>query len=161
VTQLDARPPGKSKNPSPIRTLIVDESLLWAQRFIQLFRDARGITVIGVAQDGVEALSFATTVRPALMLIEMNMAGMNGLATTEAVRSRFRGVRVVMMSADDAGDARAKCMAHGAHAFVGKTERSGAFLAAIFKLFPAHRPVPRAPGTPRLTFTPKTIRPIP
>jgi two-component system, NarL family, nitrate/nitrite response regulator NarL len=132
-------PADNAHEAAPIMTLVVDDSILWTRQMLRHLTDIGCFSVVGIAHDGIEALHYAAIVRPALMLLDVNMPRMNGLEAATEVRSRFPDIRIVMMSVDDSPATRAACLQSGAHAFIGKAQPPAALLAAILEFFPAHR----------------------
>jgi DNA-binding NarL/FixJ family response regulator len=81
-----------------IRVLIADDHTLLRSGLRALLERAPDIRVVGEAADGREALRQIEEQRPDVVLMDVAMAGLNGLeATMRAVRDH-RGVRVVILS---------------------------------------------------------------
>jgi two-component system, LytTR family, response regulator AlgR len=68
-----------------LRTLIVDDEPLAIERMQVLCAELAGLAVIGTASDGAAALRLAEKLRPDLLLLDMTMPGMDGLAVARAV----------------------------------------------------------------------------
>jgi DNA-binding NarL/FixJ family response regulator len=81
-----------------IRVLIADDHTLLRSGLRALLERAPDISVVGEAPDGREALRLIEEQHPDVVLMDVTMAGLNGLeATMRAVRDH-RGVRVVILS---------------------------------------------------------------
>jgi DNA-binding NarL/FixJ family response regulator len=81
-----------------IRVLIADDHTLLRSGLRALLERAPDISVVGEASDGREALRLIEEQHPDVVLMDVTMAGLNGLeATMRAVRDH-RGVRVVILS---------------------------------------------------------------
>jgi len=83
-----------SKN---IRVLIVDDSVLIRQIIRDYVSDAPGMEVVGVAADGHKALDLCESTRPDVVTLDIQMPGMDGLATLDALLAK-RPVPVIMVS---------------------------------------------------------------
>ena len=71
-------------------------------------------------EDGAQALASYTAHRPDWVLMDVEMAGMDGLRATKAIAAQFPGARIIVVTQhDDAGTRRAAASA-GATAFVSK-----------------------------------------
>lgn len=81
------------------RVLLVDDDTLFAESVaVVLGRDGR-IDVVGIAADGVEAIDLAERLEPDLVLMDIAMPGLDGIAATRAIRERSPATRVVMLTA--------------------------------------------------------------
>ena len=63
---------------SPIRLLIVDDSLLMQKVLFDLLQSDKQITVVGTARDGEEALVKVANLRPDVVTMDIEMPKMNG-----------------------------------------------------------------------------------
>jgi DNA-binding NarL/FixJ family response regulator len=85
-----------------MQVLLVDDHPL----FIDGLKDLlirRGITVVGTARDGLEALAKARALRPEVILMDIQMPRCDGLTATRLIKAELPGIKIVMltMSADD------------------------------------------------------------
>lgn len=83
----------------PTRVLLVDDDRLFAESVaVTLARDGR-IEVVGIAVDGAEAIDLAERLEPDLVLMDIAMPGLDGIAATRTIRERSPATRVVMLTA--------------------------------------------------------------
>jgi CheY-like chemotaxis protein len=83
--------------------------------------EPQGAEVVGEAADGRECLELlGADVRPDVILLDVNMPGMDGLTALPEIRRRAPGTRVVMLSTGSAADLEAESLRRGARAFVHK-----------------------------------------
>lgn len=68
-----------------LRTLIVDDEPLAIERMQVLCAELSGLSVVGTASDGAAALRLADKLKPDLLLLDMTMPGMDGLAVARQV----------------------------------------------------------------------------
>jgi DNA-binding LytR/AlgR family response regulator len=69
-----------------LRTLVVDDEPLARDRLIGYLRALDGVSVIGEARDGPEALHLIESERPALVFLDVQMPGMDGFEVLKALR---------------------------------------------------------------------------
>jgi len=89
------------------------------------------ITVVGEASDGAEAITLAQALQPDVVLMDVSMPIMDGIAATDALRVAVPHSAVVLLSLYDDAAIRARAYAAGAVAFVGKQEGVRALKVAI------------------------------
>jgi DNA-binding NarL/FixJ family response regulator len=83
---------------NPIRLLIADDhTLVWAS-MRALLEQVPEVEVVAEASDGREALQLIATHRPDVVLMDIEMAGLNGLEATARVAKEFPQVRVIILS---------------------------------------------------------------
>jgi DNA-binding NarL/FixJ family response regulator len=114
-----------------IRLLLVDDqpSVLHGLRMrLALEQD---VEVVGEAGSGAEALRQATALTPDVVLMDVVMPEMDGLAATAALRERAPAAAVVVLSLYDDAETRRRAYDAGAVAFVGKCEAAESLAAAI------------------------------
>jgi NarL family two-component system response regulator LiaR len=81
-----------------IRVVIVDDHPL-AQSGMRNFVEAFGdFELVGIAGSGEEAIACCTRVQPDVILMDMLMPGMDGLAATQAIKQRWPQIQVVALS---------------------------------------------------------------
>ena len=97
--------------------LVIDDD--WRIReLVQLALEESGISVTAVA-DGARAIALIRNERPAVLVLDLTLPGVDGFAVAEAVRNvHGEAVPIVVVSADDS--ARAKAAAIGAVGHLGK-----------------------------------------
>ena len=78
-----------------MRVLIVDDEPLAIDRLRRLCEDLPGIAVAGVAADGAEALAQVTRLAPDVVLLDIAMPGLDGIAVAE-VLARTGGKTLVI-----------------------------------------------------------------
>ncbi|SDI92438.1 two component transcriptional regulator, LuxR family [Pseudomonas delhiensis] len=87
------------------RILLVDDHPMMRRGMIQLLEFEDDLCVVGEAGSGEEALQLAAELDPDMILLDLNMKGMNGLETLRALRERGVDARIVVFTvSDDRGD---------------------------------------------------------
>ena len=105
------------------RVLIVDDQPAFRHQLRRLLTYA-GLTVVGEAQDMLEAETQVQTLQPDLAVVDVVMPGVNGLEGTSRLKALAPTLRVILVSAhsDRAELFRAAAEEVGAEAFVPKDD---------------------------------------
>ena len=82
----------------PIRVLLVDDHVLVRAGIRSLVEKIPDMEVVGEAADGREALVLVRALQPAVVLMDIGMAGLNGLEATLRVGREFPDARVIILS---------------------------------------------------------------
>lgn len=114
-----------------IRVMLVDDQALFRGGIRMLVDSQADMKVIGEAGNGLEAISLANAERPDVVLMDMRMPILDGLAATEAILERNEAVRVIVLTTFDLDEAAARAIQRGASGFVLKDADPEFLLAAI------------------------------
>jgi two-component system NarL family response regulator len=79
-----------------------------------------GVTVVGTATSGEQALELYSALRPEFVIMDVQMPGMNGFETARRLRQEAADVRVLIISAHDEPQYEAIARDAGAEAFMTK-----------------------------------------
>lgn len=135
----------------PIRILVVDDHALFRQGLRQLLATTDDLLVVGEAGSGSEAVELVTRLAPDVVLMDIAMPDLDGIATTEILRQRYPGIRIVMLTMYDAATHGAAARAAGASAYVVKSSRPEELFQAIRAAANGASPPPN--GNPHLRPT--------
>lgn len=113
----------------PVRILIVDDDRNVRGALAMRLRLETGITLVGEAGDGLTGVELALTLRPDVVLMDLNMPGMGGLAACRRIRAA--GIQVVVFSLEETPLTRQLCREAGAAAFVSKQGAIAVLLSAL------------------------------
>jgi DNA-binding NarL/FixJ family response regulator len=80
------------------RIVLVDDHELARDGLRDMFADMLDLEIVGEAADGREALELCRRVRPDLVLMDLRMPRMDGLAATRAIKGEFPGISVLVMT---------------------------------------------------------------
>jgi two-component system response regulator AlgR len=92
---------GGTAEVTSLRTLIVDDEPLAIERMQVLCAELPGLSVIGTASDGEAALRLAEKLKPELLLLDMTMPGMDGLAVAREVADMDPVPAVIFVTAHE------------------------------------------------------------
>lgn len=84
--------------PEGTTILLTDDQTIMLDGIESLFRSVPEIRVIGRADNGLQAVDLARELRPDLVLMDINMPGMDGIEATHLLRRASPGSRVVILS---------------------------------------------------------------
>jgi DNA-binding NarL/FixJ family response regulator len=115
----------------PIRVLLVDDEPTVRRGLRMQLELETDIAVVGEAADGRAAIEQVAVFAPDVVLMDLQMAGVDGLSATIALRVQQPSTPVVILSLHDGLRARSQALEAGARAFVSKHEPAGVLLATI------------------------------
>jgi DNA-binding NarL/FixJ family response regulator len=93
--------------------------------------ELEGFDVLGVAADGPSALATVDALRPDVVLLDVQLPGMDGFEVVRQLQARDDPARIVMISSRDRSAYAADLCEAGVLGFLGKSELSGAALHAL------------------------------
>jgi len=114
-----------------IRVLIVDDIPETREHLAKLLGFEGDIEVVGAAASGAEALELAGSLQPDVVLMDINMPDMDGIATTERLSTEVPTTAVVMMSVQGEADYLRRSMLAGAREFLVKPFSSDELTSSI------------------------------
>lgn len=81
-----------------LRLVVVDDHALFRRGLVGLLEEMADFQVVGQAGDGQQALPVIEETQPDIVLLDLNMPGMDGIATLRALKERKQGARVLMLT---------------------------------------------------------------
>ncbi|HYA99902.1 MAG TPA: response regulator transcription factor [Ktedonobacteraceae bacterium] len=117
-----------------IRLLLVDDQSIIRQGLRMRLLLEPDIVVVGEASSGEQAIELVHELAPDIVLMDVEMPGMDGITATAALRAATTQSAVVMMSIHDDTQTRVRAQAAGAAAFVEKTGTLEKLLATIHQV---------------------------
>ena len=106
-----------------MKLLIVDDDALIRKSLsLTLGREA-DITVVGTASDGQDALVQCKALSPEILLMDIRMPGMDGIAATRLIKERYPHMRIMMLTTFDDKPNIKQALSAGADGYLIKTDK--------------------------------------
>ncbi|MDH6565380.1 DNA-binding NarL/FixJ family response regulator [Streptomyces sp. SAI-117] len=109
-----------SEEPTAVRVLVVDDQQLIRDGIASLLSIRAGITVVGTAVNGREALAKAVELRPDVVLMDVRMPELDGVEAVAVLRGRMPECRVVMLTTFDDEEYVVQALRAGASGYLLK-----------------------------------------
>ena len=122
-----------------IRVLIVDDIPETRDHLAKLLGFEGDIDVVGSAASGAEAIEQAGRLQPDVVLMDINMPGMDGITATEKLAAEVPTAAVIMMSVQGEADYLRRSMLAGAREFLVKPFSSDELTASIRQVYARER----------------------
>jgi len=110
--------------------LIADDHALFRDSLRSLL-EAHGLTVLGEARNGREAVELARTLKPDVVLMDLSMPEMDGLAATRLISADQPEVKVVVLTASDEDAKLFEAIKSGAQGYLLKNLESSEFFTLL------------------------------
>ena len=110
--------------------LIVDDHPAFRESAAALL-EQEGFVVVGEASEGDEAIAAVERLRPQIVLLDIQLPGLDGFGVAERLAAGPHPPNVVLISSRDAAAYGARLEATAAQGFIPKSELSGSALAAL------------------------------
>jgi DNA-binding NarL/FixJ family response regulator len=103
------------------RVVVADDHTLVRQSVLKAVRSEDGVEVVGEAGDGPSTLAAVEELDPDLLVVDIAMPGLDGLAVAERLRRERPSVKVIFLSMHDDDGSLQRAVALGAAGFVSKS----------------------------------------
>ncbi|MCA9962824.1 MAG: response regulator [Anaerolineales bacterium] len=134
-----------------IRVLIVDDLSETRENVRKLLQFESDIEVIGQAGTGEEAISLAKKQQPDIILMDINMPGIDGIGASQKISETIPRVQIIIMSVQSDPDYLRRAMLAGARDFLTKPFGGDELITAIRRVYakrPSFAPAPVVTGVP-------------
>ena len=142
IPRLSASAPQEKvfKNIHGLRVLLVDDSPIFLEGLRNLLM-ARGLTVVGLAHDGLEAQKKARLLRPDIIVMDVQMPIWNGLEATRAIKAELPEIKIVMLSVSENDEYLFEAIKSGASGYLLKSLDANAFIELLAGLARGEAPL--------------------
>jgi DNA-binding NarL/FixJ family response regulator len=113
-----------------VRILIADDHALFRDGLRSLLQ-SQGHEVVGEARNGRQAVELATQLRPDLVLMDVSMPELDGVAATRELTERQSGIKVVMLTASEHNETLFEAIKAGAQGYLLKNLEAEEFFSLL------------------------------
>ena len=113
------------------RVLVADDHKVMRQSLVAILANQEGIQVVGQAANGREAVELTRTLRPDVVLMDVVMPEMDGIAATKQIKLENPQVRVIGLSMMEGEAVAGQLLKAGAETYLSKGGSADALIEAI------------------------------
>lgn len=124
-----------------IRLLICDDQAIVCEGLRAMLTPIPQIEVIGIANNGIEAVDLTRQFQPDLVLMDLKMPKMNGIQATKAIREQFPEVRILVLTTYDADEWVLNAIRNGAAGYLLKDTPQEELVKAIINTVKGWNPI--------------------
>lgn len=114
-----------------LKVMVVDDHALFRDGMVSVIRNQPDMEVVGEASDGLEAFIMAKQLQPNVILMDINMAGTDGLEATRLISQTLPDTHIVMLTVRDDHEIIFEAIRNGAQGYLLKTIRARELLEMI------------------------------
>jgi DNA-binding NarL/FixJ family response regulator len=123
---MPSSPPSRA-----VRLLLADDHRLFAESLMAVLSEDERVEVVGIAENGLEAVELAAELEPDVILMDLRMPVMDGLEATRKIRETGLSVQILLLTGTETPVGAEDAAAAGANAFLRK-ERGVEELRRVF-----------------------------
>jgi DNA-binding NarL/FixJ family response regulator len=116
---------------TPYRVLLADDHALFREGLAGIIASQPDMEVVGEANDGLEAFVKAQELKPDLILMDVQMPGMDGIEAARQIKESLPETRIVMLTVRDDDDKLFQALKNGAQGYLLKEIQSKEMLAML------------------------------
>ena len=116
---------------SPVKVLVVDDYEPFRRFVCSMLGERPELQIIGNASDGLEAVQKAEELRPDLILLDVGLPTLNGIAAARQIRRLVQESKIVFVSQERSADVVQEAFRLGALGYVIKTDARSELLNAV------------------------------
>jgi DNA-binding NarL/FixJ family response regulator len=125
------------------RVVLADDNPLYRSALMQLLIDHSDCEVVGVAADGREAWILCQRLRPDLVLMDVQMPEMDGLAATRVIKQQLPDIAVLIVTVHEDPDYLLEAIKAGAAGFILKSATPQEIIEALYRVLSGESPLSR------------------
>lgn len=105
----------------PAEVIIVDDHRLFAEGLYRILDEENDFTILSIQNNGQELMNQLNSLKPDLILLDIQMTGENGIVICENVKKKWPYIKIVLLSMFQEGDVIKQCRLAGADGYIPKT----------------------------------------
>lgn len=105
-----------------LKIVIADDSVAIREQVQRALSRIQGLSLIGMAADGAEAITMVRAFKPDLVILDISMPHKSGLDVLKEVRLEDSSIVIIMFTADPSELLRKTCLELGADYYLGKSQ---------------------------------------
>jgi DNA-binding NarL/FixJ family response regulator len=105
-----------------VRLLIADDQRLFSESLMTVLEEDERVEVVGIADNGAQAVELAVRLRPDVILMDVKMPVMDGLEATRRIRAADVDAQILILTGTEAEIGSEDATAAGASAFLRKEQ---------------------------------------
>ncbi len=117
-----------------IKIMIVDDHRIFIDGIRSILQTVEGIEVVGESETSDQALRCAESLKPDVILMDIQMPGTDGIETTRLINARFPNIKVVALSMMDETSSIKRMLEAGASGYILKTISKAELIQVIRKV---------------------------
>jgi CheY-like chemotaxis protein len=114
-----------------VRILLVDDFAAWRDYVLEKLRENSGLQVVGVASDGLEAISKAQALQPDLILLDVGLPKLNGIDAAQGIYRVAPESKIIFLSQQLDLDVGREALRAGGQGYVLKSDAGRDLLVAV------------------------------
>lgn len=114
-----------------IKVMLVDDQMILAEGIKSVLDTSSELTICGIANDGAEAVEMVKEVHPDVVLMDIRMPNMNGVAATKRIKEIDESIKIIVLTTFDDSDYILSAINNGASGYLLKDIGATALVDAI------------------------------
>jgi HlyD family secretion protein len=126
-----AKPKSQVSIPHSLKILLADDQKFIQQKLQQILSSEANLQVVGVASDGEQAIALVDSLKPDVVLIDIEMPKMNGIEAASIINRRFPKCKILVLSSHESPKYVQQIISAGADGYILKTTPPEDLVTAI------------------------------
>ncbi len=125
-------PMAKKESASTLITVaLVEDDARIRRQLLEILKSEEGIRCVGAYGSGEEAVETLPALQPKVVVMDVNLPGMDGVACVRALSGKLPGVQILMLTVRNDSEVIFNALSSGASGYLLKPMRAAEFLAAV------------------------------